>query len=177
MKKILATTSCSVALILSIVFSTPNNLKTSPEGLKHIADLEGCRNKAYQCSAGTWTSGIGHTGGVIQGETLTDKEIAANFIQDVLNAEMIVNRWIKVSITQSQFDVLVSFVFNLGSGNFRTSTLLKLFNKNEPVKACGQFMRWVYVNGKNCHNKDSNCAGIVTRRQIERDACLNGWPQ
>ena len=177
LKKILATTSCSVALILSLVFGMDNNLKTSEPGLMHVANLEGCRTQAYQCSADTWTTGIGHTTDVKQGDTVTHQQIAENFVSDVAYAERVVNQSLTQPVTQSQFDVMVSFVFNLGEGNFKQSTMLKLFNKNEPVKACEQFMRWVYVSGKNCNDKDSNCKGIVTRRQIERNACLNGWPQ
>lgn len=175
MKKAISSIACSVAVILSIVFSSPNDLKTSQQGLKHIADLEGCRSKAYQCSAGTWTTGLGHTGTAEEGQVLSNERIAANFISDVTAAEKVVNKYLLVKVTQSQFDVLVSFVFNLGSGNFRSSTMLKLFNEEKPIEACKQFTRWVYANGKNCNNKESNCAGIVNRRVIEKNACLNGW--
>ncbi|ELJ8444305.1 glycoside hydrolase family protein, partial [Vibrio cholerae] len=78
-------------------------------------------------------------------------------------------------VTQAQFDVLVSFVFNLGEGSFRRSTMLKLFNQGDWQNACREFSRWVYVNGKNCRDPDSECSGIVTRREVEQNACLYGW--
>ncbi|PKF50912.1 lysozyme [Enterovibrio nigricans] len=176
-KKILTTTTCSVALILSVVFGIDNQLKTSEPGLAHVANLEGCRSQAYQCSANTWTTGIGHTSGVKEGETVTNQEIANNFVSDIAHAERVVNASLTKPVTQSQYDVMVSFVFNLGEGNFKQSTMLKLFNQGKPAQACEQLMRWVYVSGKNCNDPKSNCKGIVTRRQIERDACLNGWTQ
>lgn len=122
-----------------------------------------------------WTAGIGHTSGIVEGVVLTHREIANNFILDVSEAEKVVNDSLDVYVTQSQFDVLVSFVFNLGRTNFINSTMLKKFNHGDPVGGCKQFMRWVYVNGKNCNIKESNCSGIIKRRQIEQDACLYGW--
>ena len=175
MKKVISSVTCSVAVILGLVFGQPNDLETSKEGLEHTANREGCMTQAYQCSAGTWTSGLGHTSNTKEGDTVTNEQIAENFISDISKAEKVVNRHLKVDVTQAQFDVLVSFVFNLGSGNFRSSTILKLFNKSEPALACNQFMRWVYVSGKNCNDKENNCYGIVKRRIIEKNACLNGW--
>lgn len=53
---------CSVVAVLALAALMPDFrlLNTSPEGLALIADLEGCRLTPYQCSAGVWTSGIGH---------------------------------------------------------------------------------------------------------------------
>ncbi|MDN3699182.1 lysozyme [Vibrio cortegadensis] len=175
MKRLISKTICSVAAILSIVFNVAPDMQTSRQGLAHIANLEGCRTEAYQCSANVWTYGLGHTQGVSQGDVATNEQIARNFIADVHSAENMVNKKLLTSVTQSQFDVLVSFVFNLGAGNFQSSTMLKLFNQNQPLKACLEFSRWVYVNGKDCRSPDSQCSGIVKRREIELNACLNGW--
>ncbi|GEM77174.1 lysozyme [Vibrio sagamiensis] len=175
MKKLINKAVCSVGVILSVVFSLTPNMQTSQLGLAHIANLEGCRTKAYQCSANVWTNGLGHTTGVKQGDVVDEAQIAHNFIADVQSAEKVVNRYLNGNVTQAQFDVLVSFVFNLGSNNFKRSTMLKLFNQNQPLKACLEFSRWVYVNGKNCKDPDSQCSGLVKRREIEKQACLNGW--
>lgn len=174
-KRLIVSAVCSVGVILGVVFDTPHNLTTSKQGLEHIANLEGCRTKAYQCSAGTWTHGLGHTRGVSEGDEVDVNQIAHNFIKDVGTAETAVNKLLTVPVTQSQFDVLVSFVFNLGQYNLKRSTMLKKFNRSDPVGACNEFMRWVYVNGKNCNEKASNCSGIIKRRVIEKNACLNGW--
>ncbi|PMJ90281.1 lysozyme [Vibrio sp. 10N.261.55.A7] len=175
MKKLVSKTVCSVAAVLAIAFSIAPNMQTSQQGLAHIANLEGCRTQAYQCSANVWTNGLGHTTSVQQGDVVTKEQIAHNFIADVKAAERVVNQSLTVDVTQSQFDVLVSFVFNLGAGNFNRSTMLKLFNKNQSQKACHELQRWVYVNGKDCRTPDSQCSGVVKRRAIEQQACLEGW--
>ncbi|MEZ8800542.1 lysozyme [Vibrio splendidus] len=175
MKNLINKTVCSVAVVLSIVFSLAPNMQTSQQGLEHIANLEGCRTKAYQCSADVWTNGLGHTAGVKPGDVVSEEHIARNFIADIKAAEKSVNQYLTVDVTQAQFDVLVSFVFNLGAGNFKRSTMLKLFNQNQSSKACLELSRWVYVNGKSCRDPDSQCSGVVKRRELEQQACLNGW--
>nr|WP_231897900.1 glycoside hydrolase family protein [Vibrio tapetis] len=94
-------------------------------------------------------------------DVVTKEQIARNFIADVKAAERVVNQPLVVDVTQSQFDVLVSFVFNLGAGNFKRSTILKLFNKNQSQKASLELQRWTYVNGKDCRSPDSQCSGVV----------------
>jgi GH24 family phage-related lysozyme (muramidase) len=166
---------CSVAVILGIVFGVDSSLSTSEQGLSHIGNLEGCRTQAYQCSANVWTVGLGHTSNISAGTSVTNQQIAEYFVSDVALAEKVVKRELQVEVTQAQFDVMVSFVFNLGAGNFEHSTFLKKFNQHDVTGACNELLRWVYVNGKDCRLKESNCAGIVKRRQIEQQACLYGW--
>ncbi|VFS60088.1 Phage-related lysozyme (muraminidase) [Kluyvera cryocrescens] len=78
-----------MAVVLALAALVPDFrlLHTSPEGLALIADLEGCRLRPYQCSAGVWTSGIGHTAGVVPKRDITEKEAAVNLVADVLNVE------------------------------------------------------------------------------------------
>lgn len=175
MKRLATKAICSVGVILGVVFGIDSNLATSEQGLSHIANLEGCRTQAYQCSANVWTVGVGHTKSVKPNTELSNQDIATHFVNDISSAETIVNNALKTKVTQAQYDVMVSFVFNLGAGNFQRSTLLKKFNKNDITGACNEFLRWVYVDGKDCRVKESNCAGIVKRRHIEQQACLNGW--
>ncbi|MDL0037271.1 glycoside hydrolase family protein, partial [Enterobacter hormaechei] len=80
---------CSVATVLALAALMPDFrlLNTSPEGLALIADLEGCRLTPYQCSAGVWTSGIGHTAGVVPKGEITERQAAANLVADVMNVE------------------------------------------------------------------------------------------
>ncbi|MDR6368071.1 GH24 family phage-related lysozyme (muramidase) [Enterobacter sp. SORGH_AS 287] len=80
---------CSAAGVLALAVLMPDFrlLNTSPEGLALIADLEGCRLSPYRCSAGVWTSGIGHTSGVVPGREITEREAAANLVADVMNVE------------------------------------------------------------------------------------------
>ncbi len=174
-QKLTTSIICSVAVVLAIVTEKNPPLQTSPEGLVHVANMEGCRLKAYQCSADKWTAGLGHTQGIEAGDRLTLDQTTDYFIQDVSQAEKVVNNAITQTPTQGEYDMMVSFVFNLGAGNFRRSTLLKKFNAGDHVGACNEYLRWVYVSGKNCRIKANNCRGIVTRRKTERNVCLNGW--
>ncbi|MFA0070043.1 lysozyme, partial [Vibrio breoganii] len=92
MKNLINKTVCSVAVVLSIVFSLAPNMQTSQQGLAHIANLEGCRTQAYRCSAHVWTNGLGHTKGVKQGDVVNEEHIARNFIADIKTAEKSVNQ-------------------------------------------------------------------------------------
>ncbi len=69
---------CSVATVLLLAVLVPDFrlLHTSQDGLALLADLEGCRLRPYQCSAGVWTSGIGHTAGVTPARDITEREAA-----------------------------------------------------------------------------------------------------
>ncbi|GAA4879929.1 lysozyme [Ferrimonas pelagia] len=162
---------CVVGAILAIVVSLAPGLQISGEGLQMLADLEGCERAAYQCSADTWTVGIGHTIGITEGGILSDDNIAQYLVTDVRSAERAVNRYIKVPLTQGQFDAFTSFVFNVGQGNFRHSTLVRRLNAGEGLEACDELKRWVFVSGKDCRFPESNCAGIVKRRQLEYQRC------
>ncbi|NUW71406.1 lysozyme [Vibrio mediterranei] len=164
-----------MAVIVGIVVGTHTELRTSKQGLEHIFDVEGCRSKAYQCSANKWTIGVGHASNVSQEQTVTNQEIADYYAMDIKTAESTVDKLVKVPVAQYQYDMFVSFVFNLGSGNFSRSTMLKRINENNIVAACNEFPKWVYVNRKNCNDKESNCYGIVHRREIEKNICLNGY--
>lgn len=165
---------CVVAVVLGLVFTTSTELKTSEDGLKHIADYEGCMAEAYQCSADKWTVGLGHTKGVNEGDVASYRDMADWFIDDVQQAERVVDRLLAMNVSQPQYDMAVSFVFNLGAGNFVRSTFLKKLNADDET-ACDELTRWVYVNGKDCRVATNNCAGIVKRRQSEREICLNGY--
>ena len=52
------------------------------------------------------------------------------------------NGWFKVPLSQGQFDALVDFAFNLGSGRLATSTLLQNLNAGNYDDAAGQLLRW-----------------------------------
>ena len=80
---------CLVGAVLAIAATLPGfqSLHTSVEGLKLIADYEGCRLQPYQCSAGVWTDGIGNTSGVVPGKTITERQAAQGLITNVLRVE------------------------------------------------------------------------------------------
>lgn len=103
---------------------------------------------SYKCSAGKDTIGWGHvikpTDNIKQPISLAQaEELLQN---DIKWAEETVNKNVKVTLTQNQFDALVCLVFNIGATNFKTSTLLKFINEELWNKIPGQFVRWVYSN-------------------------------
>lgn len=93
-------------------------MKISDKGLAIIKKYEGCRLTAYKCPAGKWTIGYGHTSGVKAGQTITRAQADTYLKQDVAWAEKAVNA-LKRGFNQNQFDALVSFTFNCGTGNLK----------------------------------------------------------
>ncbi|WJV67479.1 lysozyme [Pectobacteriaceae bacterium CE70] len=160
---------CSVAVVLALAVLMPDFhlLHTSPEGLTLLANLEGCRLRPYQCSAGMWTSGIGHTAGVVPKRDITEREAAENLVADVLNTERRLAVCVPVTMPQQVYDALVSFSFNVGTGAACRSTLVSYLKRQQWWQACDQLTRWVYVNGE-------RSAGLENRRQRERAYCLQG---
>lgn len=118
-------------------------MKTSQQGLDLLIEREGSRKRAYQDSTGVWTIGIGHTGPeVYDGLYWTEDQVREAFAKDIEKYESLVNTAVKVDIPQHAFDALVSFAFNVGSGAFRFSTLLRLLNAGDSAGAAVQFDRW-----------------------------------
>lgn len=160
---------CAVGVVLAIAATLPGfqQLHTSVEGMRLIADYEGCRLSPYQCSAGVWTDGIGNTHGVVLGRTITERQAAGNFITNVLRVESALARCAGVVMPQKVYDALVSFAFNVGTGNACASTMVKLLKAERWRDACNQLPRWVYVKG--VFNQ-----GLDNRRARELSWCLKG---
>lgn len=133
-------------------------MRISIAGLAHIKKWEGFRTNRYLDSAGKPTIGYGH---LIQPwesyDTITQAEAERLLVKDVSTAEAAVNRLVKVNLSQSQFDALVSFVFNVGQGNFAASTLLKELNAGRTANVPYELGRWVFAGGQ-------RIAGLVNRR-------------
>ncbi|AMO81155.1 lysozyme [Obesumbacterium proteus] len=160
---------CSVAVVLALAATLPNypQLKTSPQGLTLIANLEGCRLAPYQCSAGVWTSGIGHTIGVKPEKTINEHTSAVNLVSDVLQVEKKLAACMPVAMPQPVYDAVVSFAFNVGTGAACGSTLATLIKRQQWREACQQLPRWSFVNGT--WNK-----GVNNRRNAELTRCMEG---
>lgn len=160
---------CAVGVVLAIAATLPGFqlLHTSVEGLKLLADYEGCRLQPYQCSAGMWTDGIGNTSGVVPGKTITERQTAQGLITNVLRVEQLLEKCVAQPMPQKVYDAVVSFAFNVGTGNACSSTLAKLLNQQRWADACHQLPRWVYVKG--VFNQ-----GLDNRRAREMAWCLKG---
>lgn len=123
-------------------------MKASVDAYELIKQFEGLRLKAYLCPAGIWTIGYGHTSGVSPNSFITIQEADEYLHRDVAAIEMQLNK-LNLSLRQCQWDAIVSFVFNVGIGNFKASTLLAKIRINpDDNSIMDEFLRWVYANGK-----------------------------
>lgn len=142
-------------------------MNISQDGETLIKGFEQLRLDAYLDSKKIPTIGWGHTGkNVYMGLTITEEQAELFFQSDLNSPITFINKYVKVSLEQYQFDALVSFVFNVGVGNFLSSTLLKLLNAKDYQGAAEQFPRW---------NKSGGVVinGLVRRRNAERAMFLN----
>ena len=113
-----------------------------------IKHFESCKLTAYQDSVGVWTIGWGHTAGVKKGDNWTQDEADDILLNDLEKFEGYVNQYVKVPLTQNQFDALVSWTFNLGPGNLKSSTMLTKLNEKNYDKVPSQMKRWNKAGGK-----------------------------
>lgn len=127
-----------------------------------VREFESCRLEAYRCPAGIPTIGYGHTRGVKMGDRCSVQQADVWLTEDMQDAEAAVASLVKKPLTQSQFDALVSFTFNLGAGRLAESTLLVLLNRGNYAGAAAQFQRWD-------KSKGVTLAGLVRRRKAEAE--------
>ncbi|MEN5281177.1 lysozyme [Serratia marcescens] len=146
-------------------------MKISDDGMALIKRFEGLRLQAYQDSVGVWTIGYGWT------QPVAGRKVGAGMAIDAVTAERLlvcgvaqfeqgVERLVAVTITQGQFDALVSFAYNLGLRALEKSTLLRRLNAGDRQGAADQFDRWVNAGGVRLD-------GLVARRAAERALFLS----
>lgn len=138
--------------------------RISKDGLDLICRFEGFSPVIYICPAGYPTIGYGHLITEANKEQFldgVDEDEALDLLrQDVAVAERAVLRLINVPLTQGQFDALVSFTFNLGSGALQRSTLRRKVNREEHDDVPAELMKWVWAGGR-------KLKGLVKRRKAE----------
>jgi GH24 family phage-related lysozyme (muramidase) len=145
--------------------------------LAYLKDYEKLSLNEYMDATGNLTIGYGHR--VLKNEDFSkgiSKELAETiFANDVsLHADVIYSN-VKVPLNQNQFDALVSFVFNVGIGAFKKSTLLKLLNNGDYSNAGNEFMRWVYGSKRiNGVTTKVVVQGLYNRRYSDMRIYLNG---
>ena len=153
-------------------------MKTSEKGIDMIIAFEGMELNAYKCPAGVWTIGVGHTGEVYgepihEGMTITKSQAEWLLEKDLAKFEKYLARQpFAARLLQKEFDALVSFIFNIGTGAFQTSTMRKKLCMGAPAEdVANEFRKWVWgtVNGKK-----EKLPGLVTRREKERERFLYG---
>ena len=147
-------------------------MKASQACLNLIRDFEGLKLKPYKCPAGIPTIGIGTTR-YENGKPVTmgDPSITESRAWELLNNRLIgcesaLKRFVTVDLNQNEFDALVSFIYNVGEGNFANSTLLRMLNAGDDRdEVSAQLLRWNKTNG-------IALDGLTRRRQAERSLFL-----
>ena len=158
-------------------------MTTSPSGKLFIQGFEALRCIAYLDCNGVWTIGWGHTHNVKAGDRITRAEAEVFLSADLAEAERIVSQWVTVPLSQNQFDALVSFVFNIGSGSPgrkdgfvwlksldvqnqpRHSTLLRKLLARDFAGAALEFPKWN-------HAGETISLGLTRRRNAEMQLFL-----
>ena len=140
----------------------------SKNGLDLIKEFESFRAKPYLCPSQKATIGFGSTyypdGKKV---TLQDKEIteekAFEILEYIANKDFgsNINKVVKVPLNQNQFDALVSFAYNIGNGNFNSSTLLRWLNQGNYKEASMQLLKWDKSKGIVLN-------GLTKRRKSEK---------
>lgn len=145
------------------------------DGIEELKILEGWRSRPYIDQAGVPTIGFGFTYYPDTGErvTMDDKPLSPERGREILKAMLVryeaaVNSLVTQPLTQSQFNALVSFCYNVGPGAFSRSTLLKVINRDPcdypAIKY--QLFRWNKAGGKKSN-------GLIFRRGVEYNRYTN----
>ena len=160
-------TGSTVANMLGIAL---DEMSVSNSGVDIICDFEGKRLVAYDDGVGVWTIGFGTTiypNGikVKKGDTCTEAQAKSYMAHDLKKFEQAVNGAVNIPLNQNQFDALVSLAYNIGTGAFNKSTLVKKLNAGDIRGAADQFDVWVNAGGKRMQ-------GLVNRRAKEKEVFL-----
>ncbi|TFF34508.1 lysozyme [Mucilaginibacter psychrotolerans] len=152
-------------------------MKLNNQGIALIKNFEGLRLNAYRDVAGIWTIGYGstryHDGKTIKpGDKLTGEAQASALLANTLsNYTNAVNHLVKVPLNQNQFNALVSFAYNEGTGALERSTLLKKLNQLDYAAAANQFLLWDKITDA-ATGKKVRCKSLANRRKQERELFL-----
>jgi GH24 family phage-related lysozyme (muramidase) len=150
-------------------------LSSSDDARKEVRQFEGFESRLYEDASGHCTIGFGHKlhdGVCTQEDTkkygngITEEKAMKLFDEDMASAESTVKDMVKVPLNNNEFESLSSFVYNIGPGNFKTSTLLKKLNKKNYDSVSGEMKRWVYTTDSKTGKKVRN-NGLINRRKKE----------
>lgn len=140
-----------------------DDMKTGQAGIDLIKKFEGCHLTAYKCPAGVWTIGYGHTGGVKEGQKISQAQAEAYLRADLEKYEKKVEKYAGTyRWSQNEFDAMISFAYNLGS--------------IDKLTANGTRSKAVIVEKMLLYDKAGGkvLTGLTKRRQAEREMFLSG---
>lgn len=142
-------------------------MSLSAAALVGIVTHEGYSDKAYIPVPGDVpTIGFGTTEGVKEGDTITPPKALQRALTDITKFEGALRQCVKVPLSQGEYDAFVSLSYNIGSGAFCNSTLVKKLNASDYTGACNEILRWDKFQGKPLR-------GLTIRRQQEYKLCLS----
>lgn len=158
------------AKVIGFTLSDSAQRDISELGFQIIREFESFQSKAYQDTGGVWTIGYGtikypNGNRVVKGDVCTQAQAEQWLKNDCVWVDACLDKYVKVPVSQNQFDALASLVYNIGESAFKKSTMLTLINQNSLTSAASQFDRWVFDNGKRVQ-------GLVNRRAKEKKLFL-----
>ena len=139
-------------------------LAVSATCLVGIATHEGYRSEAYKDAVGIPTLGFGETAGVKMGDKTTPERAFVQLLESTEKHADAIRQCIHVPLYQHEFDAYVSLAYNIGTGAFCRSTLVKKLNAKDYAGACEEIRRWNKAGGK-------VLPGLTRRRQKEYRLC------
>lgn len=141
------------------------SLGFSLAGFVSLVAWEGYKDTAYVPVPGDVpTIGFGTTEGVKMGDRITPPQAVARAARDVSKFEGAVKQCVKVPLAQHEYDAYTSLAYNIGSGAFCSSTLVRKLNAYDYEGACKEILRWNRFQGQVLQ-------GLVNRRQHEYEMC------
>lgn len=139
-------------------------LAVSAAALVGIATHEGYRGEAYKDAVGVTTIGFGETAGVKMGDKTTPERALVQLLESTEKHADAIRQCIHVPLYQHEFDAYISLAYNIGTGAFCRSTLVKKLNAKDYAGACEEIRRWNKAGGK-------VLPGLVKRREAEYKMC------
>ncbi len=130
-----------------------------------IATHEGYRSEAYKDAVGVPTIGFGETAGVKMGDKTTPERALVQLLESTEKHADAIRQCIKVPLYQHEFDAYISLAYNIGTGAFCRSTLVKKLNAKDYAGTCEEIRRWNKAGGK-------VLPGLVKRREAEYRMCI-----
>lgn len=131
-----------------------------------IKRFEGCKLTAYLCPADVWTIGYGHTKGVKEGDVWTQQQADEALKQDIpVYMSDVLKSCPTLADYPNRLAACTSLAYNIGPGNFASSTVARYIRRGEYRAAADAFGMWVFSKGKRLQ-------GLVNRRAAEREIFL-----
>lgn len=137
------------------------------DAINLIKKFESFKENIYLCPAGFKTIGYGH---VIKKDenftSITIEQAEELLLKDVQRIINFLHKNIDFQISKKQFNALISFCYNIGTGAFFASTLRRKINRGDVLEASEEFSKWIYAGGQ-------KLLGLIIRRHAEKSLFLS----